>query len=101
MTAKAFQRHTDHSQLDELQAIFRELEKAKSKHSWDILDGNIVEMTAILAEEAGEVVRAALQLKYEDGSVEALRKELHQTAAMCLRVLEYLPPAADSISTKP
>jgi len=44
-----------------------------------------------MQEEAGEVTRAVLHLAYEGGSIEDVRKELIQTAAMCMRMLENLP----------
>ena len=44
----------------------------------------------ILAEEVGEVAKAILHLKYEDGTVQGLYKEILQSAAMCMRMLDYL-----------
>ena len=47
-------------------------------------------MTAIMAEEAGEAIRAANNLCYHGGSIEDLQTELAQTGAMCLRCLATL-----------
>jgi len=41
----------------------------------------------IMMEEAGESARAVNQLVHEGGTIEALKDELIQTAAMCIRVL--------------
>ena len=41
-----------------------------------------------LAEEAGEVVKAALDLRQGKGTAEGLRKELVQCIAMCIRLAE-------------
>ena len=46
-----------------------------------------VHAAAIVAEEAGELIQAALQLYYETGSTEAMRAEAIQTAAMALRFI--------------
>lgn len=63
-----------------------ELKRAEEKHPhWPIEDQ--VHATAVLGEEAGETVKAALQFDYEDGPLEEIRKEAVQTGAMALRVL--------------
>lgn len=43
-----------------------------------------------MAEEAGEAVRAANDVRWLNGSRRCLRTELIQTAAMCVRVIETL-----------
>ena len=65
--------------------ILDELDRAEAKHpDWP---DDILHQIAIVNEESGEATRAALQLEYEVGSKEDLRKELIQTAAMCVRMI--------------
>jgi NTP pyrophosphatase (non-canonical NTP hydrolase) len=66
-------------------AVFDELRRAEALHPYwpkDYIHG-----VAIVAEEAGEAVKAALEYVYEGGKLEELRKELTQTGAMALRML--------------
>jgi hypothetical protein len=51
---------------------------------------NVIEAAAIVAEESGELIRAALQAKYEGGNIEACKKEAIQTAAMAIRFLKNI-----------
>lgn len=68
--------------------ISDELNKAETKHPhWP---DSIIEQAAIVAEESGELIRAALQVKYEAGNIEECEKEAIQTAAMCIRFLKNL-----------
>lgn len=80
------------SELDRLQKyapIDAELIRAEKKHpAWP---PNIFEQTTILSEEAGEVAKAVLHYKREGGSIKDVKKELIQTAAMCMRMLESIP----------
>lgn len=69
-----------------LQAVLDELAKAEQQHpSWPV---DVIHAAAIVGEESGELTQAALQLVYEGGSEEAVRKEAVQTAAMGLRFLK-------------
>jgi len=55
---------------------------------------NPIEQAAIVAEEAGEAIQAALNMRPNDphnGTLAAFRKELVQTAAMAFRALINLP----------
>lgn len=67
--------------------IEKELERAKAKFpGWPSLQP--IHCAAIVAEEAGELVQAALQFEYEGGDKENMKSEAIQTAAMCIRFLE-------------
>jgi len=46
-----------------------------------------VHAVSVMAEESGEAIQAALQLVYENGSLEKLREEVIQTTAMCIRII--------------
>lgn len=53
-----------------------------------------VTSSGIMAEEAGEAVQAANDAVHGGASLEPLRKELEQTAAMCIRCLIHLDAKA-------
>ena len=79
------------SELDRLQKfnpIDAELKRAKEKHPE--FPADIFRQLAIMQEEAGEVTKAVLHYHYEGGSLDHIREELIQTAAMCMRMLENL-----------
>lgn len=66
--------------------IVSELKRARGKFPrWT---ADTVKAAAIVAEESGELIRAALQHCDEGGSMEACDAEAIQTAAMCVRFLE-------------
>jgi hypothetical protein len=70
----------------EAEKIFKELDRARIKFpTWP---SDIVHAAAIICEESGELIRAAIQNFAEDGSLEDCDKEAIQTAAMCLRFLQ-------------
>jgi len=51
---------------------------------------DFIHQCAIMAEEAGEAVRAANQAQRDNGSLQDLRNEYLQTAAMCVRAINAL-----------
>lgn len=65
--------------------IFAEWRKAEKK--FPSFPDDPVYGVAIMIEEAGESMKAALDNHYKDGSIEDVRTELAQTAAMCIRCL--------------
>ena len=68
-----------------VRAIIAEHYRAECLHpDWP---DDIIHALAIVCEESGEAMRAGLNYVYEDGSLEDLRVELVQTAAMCIRTL--------------
>lgn len=71
-----------------IEQIQAEVNRAKTKHpNWP--EDNI-HAAAIVCEESGELIRAALQHKYDGGSIDEMRKEAIQTAATCILFLESL-----------
>lgn len=76
------------SELDRLlkyEPIERELCRAQKKHP--DFPADMFRQLAIMQEEAGEVTKAVLHYHYEGGSLEHIKEELVQTAAMCMRML--------------
>ncbi len=72
-----------------IQAILAELDLAKGLFpEWP---HDPIHAVAVMAEESGEAVQAALQWAYGGGSKAEFEKELVQTGAMVLRCLENLP----------
>ena len=80
------------SELDRLEKykpIEQALIKAKQKHP--NYPDNWQKRMSILIEEVGEVAQAILDYEDSDGTIDDIKKELYQSAAMCLRFLENLP----------
>lgn len=74
--------------MDIINEILSEVKKAQAKFPY--WPDDKIHAAAIVNEESGELIRAALQFQYEGGSKDNLRKEAIQTAAMCFRFLENL-----------
>lgn len=71
--------------------VKEELKKAEKKHpAWP---SDAVHAAAILGEEAGELIKAAIDYHYHGGSLENVRIEAAQVGAMAIRVLSALPYA--------
>ena len=71
-----------------IRSIQYELMTAKKK--WPEYYDDVIHATALVNEEAGEAIQAALDLTYDNGSIEKVKAELIQTAAMCFRALENI-----------
>ena len=68
--------------------ILAELRRAEAKYpEWP---ADLIHQVAIMQEESGEAIRAALNHVYHGEPIEDVRAELVQTAAMCLRCLKNL-----------
>lgn len=74
--------------LEKYDVIQKELERAEIKHPNFPL--NMFEQLAVMQEEAGEVTKAVLQFKFENGKIEDVKEELIQTAASCMRMLQSI-----------
>jgi len=68
--------------------IMIELSRAETK--FPLWPSDPVHAAAIMAEEAGEALRAANNVRWHNGSMAELRKKLIQTGAMVLRCLKNL-----------
>ncbi len=88
--------------------VKKELESAKTK--WPYYYADIIHASALINEEAGETIQAALDCTYDNGSLEDVKKEAIQTAAMCFRLLEnfedlcvspdWMPPEDSQVREK-
>lgn len=79
------------SELDRLkqfEPIAKELARAEKKHP--NFPENMYEQLAIMQEEAGEVSKAVLHYHHEGGTLQDVKKELIETAAMCMRMYKAL-----------
>lgn len=65
--------------------LIQELERAETKFPNWLTD--IVHQIAVVAEEAGEALQAANNVRWHNGNIKEVRKELIQTGAMVLRAL--------------
>ncbi len=73
---------------DPIDLIFKELKLAEQKHPGFPTDP--IHMAAIMGEEAGESLQAAIDLIYNNGELNKLITEVAQTGAMAIRVLMNL-----------
>jgi hypothetical protein len=71
-----------------MEEILKELHQAKQK--WPRYYSDVIHAAAIIGEEAGEILKAALDYTYDNGAIEDVEKETIQTAAMCIRLLENI-----------
>jgi len=69
----------------QINTVIKELESALDKHPEYPEDP--IHQVAIIEEESGEAIRAALQHQYEGGDVSDIDEEVVQVAAMALRYL--------------
>lgn len=79
---------SDHELAVTMEDVRKEIVRSYAKHpKWpvDLLHGD-----QIINEEKGEATRALLNAAYEGASLEDYRKELVETAAMCLKQLSFL-----------
>jgi hypothetical protein len=72
-----------------IDALLHELERAETKFpAWP---DDLIHAAAIVGEESGELIRAALQYQYEQGEWQEVQKEAVQVGAMAIRLLKNLP----------
>ncbi|PQJ19669.1 hypothetical protein [Tenacibaculum sp. SG-28] len=83
-----YQKKENYYKREFLKEVANELHSAEKKHpKYPKCD---FKKLAILSEEAGEVAKAVLHYHYENGSLEDIKTELTQTAAMCMRMYNSL-----------
>lgn len=66
---------------------FVKLEMEDAQRVWPVWPRDVIHQAAIVGEEAGELLQAAVSLRYGQGDAGAVRDEAIQTAAMALRLL--------------
>jgi hypothetical protein len=80
--------------MDSIEIWFKAIkeEYARAMRKFPDWHEDPVVAAAVVAEESGELIRAALQYRNEDGKITAMKKEAIQTAAMAIRFLmnDYL-----------
>ena len=86
LTKKNYAVMTDENVGRMIEITMIELDRAEML--FPVFPADPVHAAAIIAEEAGELVRACNQVTYENGTYEQVQKELVQTAAMCLRMMK-------------
>ncbi|MFW5871270.1 MAG: hypothetical protein ACOCVH_02160 [Verrucomicrobiota bacterium] len=62
-------------------------ELLQAQYQFPAWPDDIIHGVAIMAEESGETVQAALLHTYEDGALDNVEKEAIQTAAMAIRLV--------------
>lgn len=67
-----------------------EAELCEAKKKWPKSYKDVIHAVAVMNEEAGEAIQAALDMTYDDGSIKKVKDEVIQTAAMCFRILENI-----------
>lgn len=82
-----------------IEDIFAELRRAELK--FPSFPDDPVHAAAVLCEEAGETLQASLDFYYGRGSLEDMRKEAVQTAAMALRFLLAAPQLTQATDSAP
>ncbi len=71
-----------------IEMIFSELRIAEAEHpGWP---DDKIHATAIMVEEAGEAIQAAIDCLYSNGDINKLKHEIAQTGAMAIRALVHL-----------
>jgi malate synthase len=71
-----------------IKEIEDELERAETIYPDYPFD--LIHRVAIMIEEAGETMRAALNHEYHGDSLDLVREEAVQTAAMCIRLIDSI-----------
>jgi NTP pyrophosphatase (non-canonical NTP hydrolase) len=92
MTKEMCEQHFATLDIDVQQWIIcvaMELKAAQTKHAGWTKD--FIHAAAVVTEECGELVQAAVQFQYEKGRYYNMHKEAVQTAAMCIRFLINAP----------
>ncbi|MCP4460925.1 MAG: hypothetical protein GY816_23335 [Cytophagales bacterium] len=73
---------------DIINAGIQELRRAEEKHP--VFPEDLIHKLAIMAEESGEAMQAALNYYYHGGDYSQIKVELVQTMAMCMRCLKNM-----------
>jgi hypothetical protein len=65
-----------------------DLELMAARRKFPSWPDSVVKQAAIVCEESGETIRAALMYEDEHGPIGAVYKEAIQTIAMCVRLID-------------
>ena len=73
------------------------LERNRQQQKWGVQTHSIAEWLMILGEEYGEACKAGNECYFRDDSLKMLRKELVQTMAVALAIVEGLDCKAEKL----
>lgn len=78
--------------IDQIDEILDEVfaERYKQLEKWGVQNHGVADWMLILSEEFGEAAKDANEIRFRGADVASYRKELIQTAAVCVAAIEAL-----------
>ena len=88
---------TDGNDFKNRSQIFLDIseERIRQLRKWGIQSHGINSWLMILGEEFGEACKAGNEAYFRDNPLDSLRKELIQTAAVCVAIIEAIDGVGD------
>lgn len=80
--------NSEFERLQKYAPIDKELMRAEKKHP--LWPKDLFQQLAIMQEEAGEVTKAVLDYHFSSDTLQHIKEELIQTAAMCMRMIKNI-----------